>query len=196
MENQEELKKKRNSLEEWSKDNSKNSFTHHIFERGLKKCNSCELTCDGRIKDSYCMQEKMYYIAITDELRESLKKAQIESNFAVEVIMGEIAMTLIKMSRLHLYQTRDNFFIKEGMYFETRLNPVYEYDIRLQNHLNKLLTKLGIMPMQTLKRKNAKIAESIEFELSKLQTETIESKTSGANLKVKDKIITEKPIET
>ena len=195
MPDKEELKKDKVLLEEESKNFHKNAISHAIFERGFKTCNNCTYTCEGRIENSYCLQEKIFYNAIVKALENDIKKVQLESNFAVEVLIGEIAMTLIKLSRLHLYELSDNLFVREHVNFETRLNPVYEYDMTLQNHLNKLMSKLGIMPLQLLGRRTTKIAESLEMELTKLQTETLETKSTGANLRLKNKKVLEKPIE-
>jgi len=194
--NKDELKKLKTKLEEKDGPLTKNAISHAIFELGFKSCNNCKDTCEAREESGQCLQEKMYYHAIVEQLKEDLKKIQLEPNFAAEVIMGEIAMTLVRMNRLHRFEICSNLIVRESIDFESKINPVYEYIIRFQNHLNKLMSKLGIMPLQLLGRRTTKIAESLEMELSKLQTETLETKSTGTNLRLKDKKILEKPIES
>jgi hypothetical protein len=182
------IEKIKAEIEEKSTSLKKNAASHSIFELGFKLCEKCIDICEVREVNKQCFQEKTYYHWIIEQLREDVKKIQLDSNFATETLMGEIAMILIRINRLHRYElVNSDVCIKEFPNYETKISPICEYAIRLQNHLNKLMSKLGIMPLQILSRRTTKIAELLEMELSKMQKETLETKSSGVKLRLKDK---------
>ena len=172
----------------------KEAYSHYVFESGFRACKYCNAECKYRKENTRCQLERIVYHSVMVQLREDIEKIGLEFDFSTSTLMGEVAMTLVRIMRLNGYVCCNDMYIKEFNY-ESKISPVCEYEIRLQNHLNKLMSKLGIMPLQILNRKNTKIAESIEMELSKLQTETLETKSTGAKLKLKGKKKLEKPIE-
>lgn len=132
--------------------------------------------------------EKLAYEEVVNSLKEDLAKLSIPVNYATKIIIGEIAMNIILISRIKwefvdrpvVYRKniirpsnyRSKLYAGEKSVSydiiaeQEIVHPVYsEFLPKLERELNKQLSLLGLLPQQQIERQKVILVEKLKKRL-------------------------------